>query len=70
MFPIDKRYLQKYRTEGNDYAILIQNIISKNSKQIIYECQSYLNKYENGEKSEYSTDIDMLLNILNSEISK
>ena len=67
MFPIDKRYLQKYRTEGNEYAMLIQNIISKNSRQIISECQSYLNKYENGIKSEYSTDIDMLLNVLNSE---
>lgn len=64
MFPVEKKYLNKYRTEGNDYAELIQNIIDKNSKQIITECQNYLFEYENDNKSEYSTNIDMLLKIL------
>jgi len=64
MFPVEKRYLQKYRTEGNDFAILIQNIIDKNSKRIVTECQKYLINYENGQRSEFSTDIDLLLSIM------
>ena len=64
MFPIEKKYLNKYHTEGNEFAILIQSIIDKNSKQIISECQTYLSEYEKGNKSEYSTNIDLLLSIL------
>ena len=64
MFPVEKKYLNKYRTEGNKFAVLIQDIIDKNSKQIISECQTYLFEYEKGIKSEYSTDIDLLLSIL------
>lgn len=65
MFPVKKSYLNKYRTEGNSFAILIQNIIDKNSKQIVTECQRYLNNYEKGKRSEYATDIDLLISILN-----
>lgn len=64
MFPISKAHIRRYRIEGNDFATLIHNIIDKNSKQIIAECQAYLNKYENGIRYEYATDIDLLLSIL------
>ncbi|MCD8174403.1 MAG: hypothetical protein LUD41_00400 [Phascolarctobacterium sp.] len=61
MFPIEKKYLHKYRTEGNDFATLIVNIIDRNTKQIVQDCQDYLNKYETGIHPRYATDIDYLL---------
>ncbi len=67
MFPVDKQYLRRYRTEGNEFATLIQNIIDRNSKQIIQECQDYLTAYELGDHPKFSTNIDLLLDILHSE---
>ncbi len=64
MFPIQKQYLNKYHTEGNIQATMMKAIIDKNSKQIISECQAYLNRYESGSKPPYSTDIDYLINQL------
>lgn len=61
MFPVKKQFLIRYRTEGNDFAMLIQSIIDKNVKRIVEECQQYLNAYERGEKPLFSTDIDLLL---------
>ncbi len=64
MFPISKKYLERYRIEGNSAATRIQNIIDKNSKTIISSCQEYLNDYENGIISDFATDLDMLIEIL------
>lgn len=64
MFPVTKQYLVKYRTAGNTFATLIQSIIDKNTKQIVAECQQYLNDYENGKKPPYCTNIDYLLSQL------
>lgn len=61
MFPVTKPYLVRYRTEGNAFATLIQSIIDRNSKQIISECQNYLDEYAQGIHPNYSTDIDYLL---------
>ena len=36
-------------------------------KIIIAECKTYLRDYENGMKPSYSTDLDMLIEIMNSE---
>lgn len=65
MFPVTKQFLVRYRIEGNNFAILIQNIINKNSKKIIDECQQYLNLYSQGIKPAYSTNIDYLIEKLN-----
>ncbi|MCI6432550.1 MAG: hypothetical protein SPF19_14515 [Oliverpabstia sp.] len=65
MFPVTKQYLVRYRTEGNSFATLIQNIIDKNSKQIVDECQRYLELYSQGTRLNYSTDIDYLIEQLN-----
>lgn len=64
MFPVTKEYLIRYRTEGNKFATLIQNIIDKNKKTIITECQTYLDTYAQGIRPSYSTDIDFLLSLL------
>ena len=61
MFPVTKQYLIRYRTDGNRFATLIQTIIDKNSKQIVNECQRYLDLYSHGIKPLYSTDIDHLI---------
>lgn len=60
MFPVTKQYLIRYRTEGNTFATLIQTIIDKNTKQIVSDCQTYLDEYAAG-RPQYSTDIDFLL---------
>ena len=65
MFPVTKQYLVRYRTEGNSFATLIQNIIDKNSKQIVDACQRYLDLYSQGTRPTYSTDIDYLIEQLN-----
>lgn len=65
MFPVSKQYLVRYRTEGNSFATLIQNIIDKNSKQIVDACQRYLDLYSQGTRPTYSTDIDYLIEQLN-----
>ena len=64
MFPVSKKYLLRYRTEGNNFATLIKNVVDKNEKQIISECREYLDRYSNGEKPEFATDIDTLIDIL------
>ena len=65
MLPVTKQYLVRYRTEGNNFAMLIQTIIDKNSKQIVDECQRYLDLYSQGIKPDYSTYIDYLIEQLN-----
>ena len=64
MFPVTSKYYLRYRTENNEFATLIKDIIDNESKQIISECQEYLNRYENGNRSQYATDIDLLISIL------
>lgn len=66
MFPVTKQYLIRYRTDGNKFATLIQNIIDKNSKQIVNDCQYYLDLYSQGIKPLYSTDIDYLIKQLDN----
>ena len=61
MFPVSKKYLQKYHIEGNEFAILIKQIIEKNAKKIIAQCQAYLTNYEHGKHPLYSTSLDLLL---------
>lgn len=64
MFPVTKSYLVKYRTKGNASATLYKSIIDKNTKQIVVQCQTYLDNYANGIHPQYSTNIDYLLSVL------
>lgn len=64
MFPVTKQYLIRYRTEGNKFATLIQDIIDKNTKTIVTDCQNYLDLYAEGHHPLFSTDIDYLLSQL------
>lgn len=61
MFPVSKRYLLRYRTEGNEFATLVRNVIDKHAKEIITDCQRYLDAYANGIRPAYATDLELLL---------
>lgn len=63
MFPVDNSYLLKYR-KGQDVS---WEIIDKNAKDIISECQNYLERYEQGEKPLFSVDIGKISNAMKSE---
>ena len=64
MIPITKEYQVRYRTDGNEFATLVQNIVDKNTKRIVSDCQRYLDAYAAGEHPPFSTDIDFLLSVL------
>ncbi len=64
IFPIDNRYLQKYRIENNTYLMQVKSILDKNEKQIISACQEYLIKYEEGSGHFMTPDIDGILSWL------
>lgn len=61
MFPVTKKYMIRYRTAGNSFAMLIKSIIDRNTKRIVNDCQAYLDSYSSGNKPQFSTDIDYLL---------
>jgi len=63
MFPVDKTKAQKFYTDDMFYK-MIKAILDKNEKDIISRCQQYLNDYENGIRTQFSTDIDKLLEII------
>ncbi|MDY2991744.1 MAG: hypothetical protein SOR91_09780 [Hornefia butyriciproducens] len=63
MFPVDKTKVNKFHMDDMYYKI-IYAILNRNEKRIIKDCQDYLRRYENGSRPEYSTDIDLLIQIL------
>ena len=63
MFPVKRGMYDIYHTEGNMFASIIKSYIEKDKKSIIQEAQDYLIRYENGDKPQFSTDLDMLIDI-------
>ncbi|WP_067929221.1 hypothetical protein [Alicyclobacillus shizuokensis] len=57
MFPIHKKYLRKFRTEGDPYYDTIKKVIRTSLPQIVREAQSYIDAYEQGTRVNYATDI-------------
>lgn len=66
MFPIEKKYKVKFRQDEFLEKIIIP-FISNNLKEIIKMAQKYLTRYENGDKTIYSTDIDRIYETLENE---
>lgn len=64
IFPIDNKYLQKYRIENNTYLLQVKSILDRNEKQIISACQEYLTKYEQGLGHCMTPDLDGILSWL------
>lgn len=63
MFPVDRTKVNKFYTDGMFYSI-VKATLDKNEKQIIRECQKYLDNYADGIRPRYSTDIELLIDIL------
>lgn len=61
MFPITKKYIQKYRIDNNSFLLNIKDILDRNEKEIVQACQDYLNVYEKGKGHPMSPDIDGIL---------
>ncbi len=64
MFPVQKRFQRRFRTEGSRYYETLQRIIDANTKTIVTECQNYLNEYEKNGRPRFAVDIDRILEIL------
>lgn len=67
LFPIDSKYIQKYRIENNAYMQQIKTILDKNKKEIIMACQNYLKECEQGKKHLMTPDIDGIMSWMKEE---
>lgn len=65
MFPIKKKYLEPYLNNSKRHSA-IKNIIKKNTKTIVQETQNYIDRYKEGHKHRYSTDIEQIYHKINS----
>ena len=66
MFPITIEYQEKFWVGKDAAYILYQNIINKHEKEIVAECQKYLDAYANGLRLKYSVNIDQVFERLNA----
>ena len=64
MFPVSKQFYELYHIEGNVSAKLNLAFIDKYEKQIVSECQEYLNRFSVGICPPFSTNIDILIDAL------
>jgi hypothetical protein len=70
MFPVSKSYLLKYNLETSDYFKTLKQAIEKHEKEIINQAQEYLDNYANGKRTNYSVDIDGILNAITIQDTK
>lgn len=68
MFPVSKKFYELYRTEGDVASKLYLAFIDKHEKEIVNQCQAYLERFEKGICPPYCTDIDKLIEVLNTLI--
>ncbi|PVZ20846.1 hypothetical protein LX19_02574 [Clostridium thermopalmarium DSM 5974] len=61
MFPISKKYIDKYNIDNNQFLQMIYEIINNNKKVIINACQNYLEQCEKGNKHSMIPNIDGIL---------
>ncbi len=64
MIPIKKQYIQRFHTDGDIFSTLIAAYIEKHEKDVVKQCQAYLDAYQAFERQEFCTDIDRLLEIM------
>jgi hypothetical protein len=66
MFPITNAYKQKiYNTKNLFFQTVLEPYIKNNLKDIIAKAQSYLSRYESGERPLYAVDIEAIMRTLN-----
>lgn len=64
LFPIVKKYMDKYNIDNSKYLLTISSILDKSEKEIVMACQNYLIEYEKGNKHRFSPNIDGILKVL------
>ena len=61
MFPISRRFVRRFRTDGNPYYESIQRIIDRNASVIAKGCQAYLDGYEREGRPRFAVDVDRVI---------
>lgn len=64
MFPVEKRLLRRFRTEGNPYYEIIERIVDEHEREIVADCQRYLAAYERDGRPRYAVDLDRMIALL------
>ena len=64
MFPDERRFLRRFRTEGNPYYETVQRILDAHEKEIVSACQSYLERYELDGRPRFAVDLDRIIKML------
>jgi hypothetical protein len=64
LFPIDSKYLEKFRIDNDSYYEMLFRIISRNERRIVSECQEYLANYERNGRMCFAPDIDKIIEAL------
>lgn len=64
MFPIDNKFLEKFRIDNDPYYQMVLNIIDRNEKEIVDKCQAYLSEYEKGNRPKFAPNINKIIEVL------
>ena len=67
MFPISKKYIDKYVVDNDEYYKRLIKIIDSNESKIISECQSYLDKCSDGKKHIMTPNLDGIIKVLDED---
>ena len=68
MFPVPKRSLRRFRTEGNPYYEMLRAHIDAHTRDIVRACQAYLEKYEAEGRPRFAVDIDQAAKLMDSTL--
>ena len=68
LFPIQKKYLQRYQYSGNPYLCKVKSIIDKNERNIVNACQRYLDDYSKGKRNHYTPELDLIIDFLDNDL--
>lgn len=67
MFPVERRFLRRFRTEGNPYYETIEKIVDEHEREIVIACQRYLTLYERDGRPRYAVDLDRMVALLDGD---
>ena len=61
IFPIKDEYIDAYEIDGDNFKLMIKEIIDEHETDIIDACKNYLEQVEKGNKHPMTPDIDGIL---------
>ena len=64
VIPVNRKYLQTYKIDKSVQGQMVYSFVEKHLSEIVKKMQQYLSEYENGNRPQYSTDIDALIALL------